>query len=191
MEQGLVWEGVVRKIIAIAGIVGLSLCWAVMPAGAGNSPHFDSTPSSGPPGTVIHASDTNFNCDQPGANVVVKLIAGEVVIAQGNTTVDADSTWAVDVTVPSDAVPGEDTLTAKCTDNAHEFSVFYANNSFTVTAVVATTTTTTTTAPAPTTTTTTVVPVIITPATTPTTVAPPVPTAPAAAPVVASPALTG
>jgi hypothetical protein len=190
MEQGLVWEGVVRKIIAIAGIVGLSLCWAVMPAGAGNSPHFDSTPSSGPPGTVIHASDTNFNCDQPGANVVVKLIAGEVVIAQGNTTVDADSTWAVDVTVPSDAVPGEDTLTAKCTDN-EEFSVFYANNSFTVTAVVATTTTTTTTAPAPTTTTTTVVPVIITPATTPTTVAPPVPTAPAAAPVVASPALTG
>ena len=40
------------------------------------------------------------------------------------------------MTVPSDAVPGEDTLTAKCTDNSHEFSVFYANNSFTVTAVV-------------------------------------------------------
>ena len=89
MEQGLVWEGVVRKIITIAGIFGLSLCWAVMPAGAGNSPHFDSTPSSGPPGTVIHASDTNFNCDQPGANVVVKLIAGEVVIAHTNATVNS------------------------------------------------------------------------------------------------------
>jgi hypothetical protein len=179
-----------RKIIAIAGIVGLSLSWAAMPAGAGNSPHFDSTPSSGPPGTVIHASDTNFNCDEPGASVVVKLIADGVVIAHGNTTVDADSKWAVDVTVPSDAVPGQDTLTAKCDDVEREFVVFYANNSFTVTAVVATTTTT---EPAPTTTTTTV-PVVITPETTPTTVAPPVtpmPTAPAAAPVVASPALTG
>jgi hypothetical protein len=175
----------VRKIIAIAGIVGLSLCWAVMPAGAGNSPHFDSTPTSGPPGTVIHASDNNFNCDSPGASVQVKLIANESVIAEGDTTVGADSKWAVDLTVPSNAAAGEDTLTATC--SGEEFQVFYANNSFTVTAVVATTTTT---EPA-TTTTTTTVPVVITPATTPTTMAPPVPTAPAAAPVVASPALTG
>jgi len=173
-----------RKIIAIAGIVGLSLCWAVMPAGAGNSPHFDSTPTSGPPGTVIHASDPDFNCDSTGANVHVEVIGqDENTIAEADTTVGADATWAVDVTIPSDATPGEYAVTASCSGD--ETRVFYADNSFTVTAVVETTTTT---APAPTTTTTVKV---VPQATTTTTTVAPVPVAPAATPVVASPALTG
>ena len=178
-----------RRIIAIAGIVGLSLLWAGVPAGAGVSATFVSTPTSGPPGTVIHASDDNFNCDSPGASVHVEVFdAHENSVGSADTTVAADSTWHVDVTVSADAAPGEDIVTASCTDG--DFRVVYRNNSFTVTTAVEPTTTTTV---APTTTTTaTTVPVTTVPATTPSTVAPQsVPTAPAATPVVAAPAMTG
>jgi hypothetical protein len=166
-----------RRIIAIAGIAGLSLGLAAIPAGAGNNANFVSTPESGPPGTVIHASDHNFSCDSTGAEVHVELIApDESIVAEADTVVADDSTWDVDITVPADAVVGEYIVEAVCSDG--EFRVFYNDNSFTVTAAPATTTTSTTVAAAAvTTTTTTTVPAVV--------------VTPAATPVVASPALTG
>jgi hypothetical protein len=181
-----VWEaGTMHRIVAFAGIVGLSLGWAVMPAGAGNSSPFVSTPSSGPPGTVIHTSDTNFNCDSPGAAVHIELIDPQQhSAAAADTTVANDSTWRADVTVPNDATPGDYFVAASCTDG--ELRVVYTANPFTVTAAVATSTTTSTTVPATTTTTT------VAPQSVPTTVpAAAVPTAAAATPVVVAPALTG
>jgi hypothetical protein len=158
----------------------LSLVWAAVPAGAGKNVTFVSTPSSGPAGTVIHASDHNFGCDSPGADVHVELISqDEETVAEAGTTVNSDSVWDLDLTVPAGTPPGAYIVTANCNDG--EFQVFYNDNSFTVTAAPATTTTTSTTvaATAATTTTTTVPPVVVAPAATP------------AAPVVASPALTG
>jgi hypothetical protein len=174
------WE--MRRIIAIAGIAGLSLGLAAMPAGAGTNPSFESTPSSGPAGTVIHASDNNFNCDSSGATVHVEVFdAQEKSVAQADTEVTSDATWAVDVKIPNGAEPGQYVVTAICTDG--ELRVVYADNPFTVTAPPATTTTTststTTTVAAAAVTTTTTVPVVVTPAATP------------AAPVVAAPKFTG
>jgi len=169
-----------RKVIAIAGIAGLSLVWAAVPAGAGNNSSFVSTPSSGPAGTVIHASDHNFGCDSIDAKIHVELVSpSEVTVASADTTVNSDSVWDVDLTVPANAAAGTYVVTATC--NGGEFQAFYNDNSFTVTAPPATTTTTSTTvaAAAATTTTTTVPPVVVVPAATP------------AAPVVAAPALTG
>jgi hypothetical protein len=169
----------VRKIIAIAGIAGLSLGLAAIPAGAGNNADFVSTPESGPPGTVIHASDHNFNCDAIEAAVHVRLISEDTedTIAEADTFTGNDATWDVDLTVPADAAPGAYVVDADCTDG--EFRVFYNDNPFTVTEPVATTTTTSTTvaAAAETTTTTTTIPAVV--------------VTPAATPVVASPALTG
>ncbi len=170
-----------RKVIAIAGIAGLSLVWAAVPAGAGNNnPNFVSTPSSGPPGTVIHAGDHNFGCDSIDAKIHLELVSvSEQTVASADTTVNSDSIWDVDLTVPANAAAGDYVITAHC--DGGEFQVVYNENSFTVTAPPATTTTTSTTvaAAAATTTTTTVPPVAVVPAATP------------AAPVVASPALTG
>jgi hypothetical protein len=168
-----------RKVIAIAGIASLSLVWAAVPAGAGNLASFDINPTSGPPGTVIHASDHNFGCDSIDANIHVELINNdETVVASADTTVTNQSIWDVDITVPADAAPGDYIVTARC--NA-EGSFFYNEDPFTVTAPPATTTTTSTTvaAAAVTTTTTTVPAAVVVPAATP------------AAPVVAAPTMTG
>ena len=175
-----------RRIIAVAGIAALSLGWAALPAGAGTSAHFVSTPGAGPPGTIIHNSGNgefdNSNCLIIGENVHVEVFdAQENSVAAGDTATNEDLTWAVDVTMPADAADGEYIITAFCTDGDSRGN--YVNNTFTVTAPVVTTTTPTTTttgvSAAVTTTTTTTVPVVVTPAATP---------APA---VVASPALTG
>jgi hypothetical protein len=180
-----------RRIVAVAGIAALSLGWAAMPAGAGTSAHFVSTPDAGPPGTTIHNSGNGefdgSNCLIVNENVHVEVFdAQENSVAQGDTTTNEDLSWAVDVTMPTDAADGAYIITAFCTDGDSRGS--YVNNTFTVTAPVVTTTTSTasttsTTVAAgsvtTTTTTTTTVPVVVTPAATP---------APA---VVASPALTG
>jgi hypothetical protein len=169
-----------RKVIAIAGVAGLSLVWAAVPAGAGNNPNFVSSPTKGPPGTVIHASDHNFGCDSIGATVRVDLVdQNEHTVIEVQTHVTDASIWDADLTVPDGTPPGGYVITVDCIDG--EFQVFYSNNEFVVTAAAATTTTTTSTtiAPAAVTTTTTVPPAPVVPAATP------------AAPVVASPALTG
>jgi len=169
-----------RKVIAIAGIAGLSLVWAAVPAGAGNNPNFVSTPASGPPGTVIHASDHNFGCDSSGATVRVDLVdQNEHTVIEVQTHVTNDAIWDADLTVPAGTPAGDYVVTVDCMNG--EFQVFYTNNAFVVTVAAPTTTTTSTTiAPAAVTTTTTTVPPV-----------PVVPAATPAAPVVASPALTG
>jgi len=174
-----------RRIIAVAGISALSLGWAALPAGAGVTAHFVSTPTSGPAGTVIHNSgDSKLDdgvCDLVDENVHVEVFdANENSVAEGDTSVNQDLTWSVDVKMPANAAPGEYVITAFCTDGESRGS--YVNNSFTVTAPVVTTTTTTTVKEQPatvTTTTSTTVPVVVTPAATPAPV------------VVAAPAFTG
>jgi hypothetical protein len=174
-----------RKIITVAGIAALSLGWAALPAAAGVSAHFVSTPTSGPAGTVIHNSGDaeldDGNCDLVDENVHVEVFdAQQNSVAEGDTEVTDNLTWSVDVKMPSDAAPGAYIITAFCTDGESRGS--YVNNTFTVTAPVVTSTTTTTVRELP----------AVAPTTT-TTVAP-VPVAPAATPapaVVAAPAFTG
>ena len=172
-----------RRIIAVAGISALSLGWAALPAGAGVTAHFVSTPTSGPAGTVIHNSgDAELDdgvCDLVDENVHVEIFdAQEASVAQGDTSVNQDLTWSVDVKMPADAAPGQYVITAFCTDGESRGS--YVENTFTVTAPVVTTTTTTTVKEQPATvTTTTTVPVVVTPAAAPAPV------------VVAAPAFTG
>lgn len=169
-----------RRIVAIVGVVGLSLAWTALPASAGASTHFVSTPASGPPGTVIHASGDSAlddsTCDIVDEDIHVEVFGpNENSVASGDTTVNSDFTWQVDVTIPAGAAPGHYVVTAFCSFGA-ETDANYISNPFTVTAAVQPTTTTT------------VLPL----STTTTTVAPQaVPVAPAAAPVVAAPVMTG
>jgi len=163
-----------KRFVAIVGIVGLGLAWTCIPAGAGVSAPFQSTPATGPPGTVIHTGDNDSFCDSSGDNARVQLIdATEHVVAEGQVLVPVSGNWAIDITVPLSAAPGDYILTATCLSELAPFS--YVDRSFTVTVAAATTTTSTTVAPT----------------TTTTTVPPVVPQAPVPAPVVASATLTG
>jgi hypothetical protein len=172
----------VRRILVLGAVVASLLAWNVSTSWAG-APGILVDPTSGPPGTVVHVESTSFACgDGGGGDVHVGLFApddDEVPVAEAETTsLDETPEWAVDLTVPNDATPGEYTVVAVCFYNEQSFR--YIPGNFTVTAVAPTTTTSTTTttveAQASTTTTTTV---------------PVAPTAEPAAPVVASPALTG
>ncbi len=175
-----------RRIIAVAGIAALSLGWAALPAEAGVSAHFVSTPGSGPAGTVIHNSgDPKLDdglCDYADGTAHVEVFDSQQnSVAQGDAGVNQDLSWSVDVKMPANAAPGAYIITAFCSGGESRSS--YANNAFTVTAPVVTTTTTTTVkvqqATTTTTTTTIPAPAVVTPAAAP---------APA---VVAAPAFTG
>jgi len=143
------------------------------PASAGRFT-FDSSPDSGPPGTVVSVSSIEGNlCDGP--DVVIQIVNETTSLVQ--VTLESDGSWEGHVTIPSDAAPGEYEIDAHC-DEGDDDGFDYAPNTFTVTGSAPTTTTTTTTVPVQpqATTTTTVAPVVV---------------APAAAPVVAEPATAG
>ncbi|HEV7523447.1 MAG TPA: hypothetical protein VGP92_00685 [Acidimicrobiia bacterium] len=173
-----------KRIVAMVGIAGLSLGWALMPAGAGQNAPFQSTPGSGPPGTVIHNGDDEPFCNGEGSRFRVELIdQNEHTVATAETDIpNGNGHPATDLTVPAGTLPGLYILHATCVGIDSSFN--YIDKDFTVTAAPATTTTTeatttTTVAAAVATTTTTTVPVVVMPQATP------------AAPVVASPALAG
>jgi len=172
----------VRRLLAESSAILEGLVWAAAPASAGRAV-FVSTPKSGPPGTTIQASDNNDICGiAPDDEVTVSLVpaAGGDAIATVTTETGEDGVWSTTLTVPTDATPGEYSVTAHCRAISEDDESFdYEPNTFTVTGPAPTTTTTPTT----------VVPEATT--TTTTTVAPVMVQAPPAAPVVAQPALTG
>jgi len=164
----------VRKVLVggFAVVIGIA-CFA-SPAWAGR-PTFDSSPTSGPAGTVIHANGTQCS-DVAGQGVTVVLGQDdEATIATVNGTTVAGGNWSVDLTVPLGTKTGAYEVHAYCSADEDEFT--YNTNDFTVTAAPATTTTTSTTT------------TVAAQAVTTTTTVPPV--APAAAPVVAQPTMTG
>jgi hypothetical protein len=159
-----------RRLLAFTGIVGLSVGWAVMPVSAG-SPSFDSSPASGPPGTIIHLSGSNC----PNGDVEIVLFQGETSFQTDETFGEDDQTgsWETDMEVPDDTPPGEYGIAVLCDFVEGQF--VYQDGSFTVTGDEPTSTSTTVVPAAAPSTTTTVAPVVT----------------PAAAPVVAQPTTAG
>ena len=167
---------------AALGVI-LATAWVVMLAAptSAASPGFQISPSSGPVGTTIHASDSLGECDGNNAQVTVSL-QGDSGPAVASTVIvpNSDGTWTADITVPADTEPGSFSVTARCDQDEGADSFDYVASAFTVTGA-ATTTTTATAAPSSTTTTT-AAPVAV--ATEPVTAAP-------AVAVDATPAMTG
>lgn len=166
-----------RRTLAFAGIVALAFGWAMGPVSAGEA-GFQITPTSGPGGTKITATDPAHQCgEDSGDQVTVSIVHDGTTLVTTTVQTDLQSMWTATLTLPADAVPGGDyDVTAHClaiSEDGIEFD--YQQQIFTVTAS-APSTTTTTAAPV---TTTTVAPAVA------------VQAAPAAAPVVAEPAVTG
>jgi len=163
-----------RKLVVGSVVVAVGIACFASAAWAGR-PSFDSSPKSGPAGTVIHASGTQCT-DVAGQGVTVALGFDDSTVTSVDTKTVAGGSWSVDLTVPAGTKLGDYEVAAFCNAENNQFT--YNANAFTVTAAPATTTTTTTTT------------VAVQQATTTTTI-PPAPVAPAAEPVVAQPTMTG
>ncbi|MGH9277171.1 MAG: exo-alpha-sialidase [Acidimicrobiales bacterium] len=126
-------RGTVRLVVGLAVLasgIGIGVGRA---DGAG--PAFSSSPTSGPPGTVISAWYGSAVCPPPGPGAVVTVVLaqpGGAVVAQASSPVFAGGQWFVQFTVPAGAAGGTHVLSATCSTAAGPY-LTYSPNSFTVT----------------------------------------------------------